>query len=79
MPIDKKKHVIVGILLFVLFNAIGAFTLWYGITISLVLTVLVAIGKEVYDKVSGKGTSEILDIIATMAIPVFIYWVSLVL
>lgn len=36
---------------------------FYGIF----LTLFIAVAKEVYDKLSGKGTPEILDIVYTVA------------
>jgi hypothetical protein len=36
------------------------------------LVVVIAIGKEVYDKVSGKGTPELMDIVYTIGLPVAI-------
>ena len=43
--------------------------------VSITATVLVAIGKEVYDKVSGKGNPEVLDAIYGIA-PCVIYLIT---
>jgi hypothetical protein len=53
MPLDKKKHLIVGFLL--VFTGLP----W--------LPLLAGIGKELWDKWSGKGTPEWADLAYTLA------------
>ena len=56
---DKLLHILAGI-------AIAAFTLPFGVTFSVVAVLLAALFKEVYDKLSGKGTPEVMDAVATI-------------
>ena len=56
---DKLLHYTVGTLLYVA-------TYWLMGYWALVVVIVAAVGKEVYDKVSGKGTPEWLDAIATV-------------
>jgi hypothetical protein len=65
IPEDKKKHLLAGLMI-----SIG--TMFMPVIWSFMVVVMVGVGKEIYDKVSGKGTPEILDAIATVlgAIPV---------
>lgn len=54
LPYDKALHVIAGVLVFAIAQlAIGP---W-----AMIPVVIAAVGKEVYDKVSGKGTPEWQD------------------
>ncbi len=50
---DKKLHLIIGFFIALLLN--------------IYIVVLIGAGKEVYDKVSKKGTPELLDFIYTVA------------
>jgi len=59
IPIDKQIHFFSAATLALLLYPLGA------ATAALIVT-LAAIGKEVYDKVSGKGTPEIADAFATI-------------
>jgi hypothetical protein len=54
---DKVKHIVVS---FVLCIFMGAFNLPFGI----LMTLAIGIGKEVWDKESGRGTADIYDILA---------------
>ena len=60
MKTDKKLHFLTGI-------AIAALAMhyvqWYW---ALALVALVALGKEMYDRISGKGTPELWDFLATL-------------
>lgn len=58
MTIDKYKHVVVSAIIMVAFNL---FLPWWVAALS---TLAVGIGKEVYDKVSGRGCSEWKDLLA---------------
>jgi|TARA_X000001382_G_C3073906_1_gene148385 hypothetical protein len=59
MAHDKLKHFMIGYFISLSIALIG----FYGIF----LTLFIAVAKEVYDKLSGKGTPEILDIVYTVA------------
>lgn len=56
---DKLMHYTVGSMI-----ALAA-TVVVGVW-ALVPVLMAAVGKEVYDKVSGKGTPELMDIVWTM-------------
>lgn len=56
---DKRLHLAVGAI-------IALATLWINPIVSMTLVVLAGIGKEVYDKVSRKGTPEVMDAVATV-------------
>lgn len=56
---DKLKHLAVGILFSILIPFIGIY--------SLLICVILAFGKEVYDYLSKKGTPETLDAVYTIA------------
>jgi len=66
IPKDKLLHSFYGSWLYLLS------TLVLPTTLALALVVVIAIGKEVYDKVSGKGTPELMDIVYTIGLPVAI-------
>lgn len=60
IPQDKKQH-------FLAWFAITAITsLFFGYIVGVVVAILAAAGKEIYDKVTGKGTPELLDFVATV-------------
>ena len=61
IAIDKQAHFWAG-------ATIGsvAFTFTTSVTVSLLIVVAAGLLKEVYDKVSGKGTPEALDFFATV-------------
>lgn len=58
MTIDKYKHIVVSAIIAV---ALSLFLPWWGAAL---ITLAIGIGKEVYDKVSGKGCAEWLDLLA---------------
>jgi hypothetical protein len=60
IPQDKANHFVYGFLIFILCN------LFFTEITCLFIVVFAAAAKEVYDKVSKKGTPEILDFIATV-------------
>lgn len=64
---DKGKHAIVGTLIYL--------GVWYafGSLAAILFTVAVAGLVELYDYVSKKGTPELLDFLATVAIPTTLY------
>ena len=59
MAHDKLKHFFIGYFISLSIVFIGV----YGVF----LTLAIAVAKEIYDKVSKKGTPEILDIVYTVA------------
>lgn len=68
IPQDKANHVIYGMIIYYL---VQFFLTPYA---ALAVVAVFAVGKEVYDWVSGKGTPEFLDIMATIlgSLPLFI-------
>lgn len=60
IPSDKAYHFVVGFLIAVV---VGLYNPAYGLGCA----VVAGLGKEIRDKVSGKGTPELLDFIATVA------------
>lgn len=58
---DKKLHIIAGFII----SIIGAYLC--GALFGFALSCLAGVSKEAYDKISGKGTVEFDDLLATMA------------
>lgn len=58
MTIDKYKHIVVSAIIAVVLNLILP---WW---VAGLVTLSIGVGKEVYDKVSGKGCAEWLDLLA---------------
>jgi len=58
---DKIYHFIAGFLI-----ALVTYAITQDINKALNITIVVGVLKEVYDRVSGKGTCEVLDAIATI-------------
>ena len=56
---DKLKHFFIGYIISLALPFIGIYALY--------ICIAVAVGKEIYDKISKKGTPEILDIAYTVA------------
>lgn len=69
MAHDKLKHFFIGYFISLSIVFIGV----YGVF----LTLAIAIAKEVYDKVSKRGTPEMLDIVYTVAPAVINYFIFL--
>ena len=57
---DKLKHVIVSAIICVVLNLVLP---WW---VAAILTLAIGVGKEVYDKVSGKGHPEWKDLVADL-------------
>ena len=57
---DKKKHFVAG------FATTTVVSLLLGYIVGALASVIAGVAKEVYDKVSGKGTPELLDVVATV-------------
>lgn len=62
MAKDKIYHFAVGVLIFAISSV-----LFDNLMLSLGIVALAGVAKEVYDKISGKGTCELLDFVATVA------------
>lgn len=60
MQKDKALHMLLGFAIVVIFFYL------FGFLVAATACFVAAIGKEVYDKVSGKGTPDFLDIVATV-------------
>lgn len=61
MAYDKKLHIIAGFII----SIIGAYLC--GALFGFALATFAGIAKEAYDKISGKGTVEFADLLATVA------------
>lgn len=59
VPLDKANHFIYGAIA----ASLGGL---HSVAIGGLLCVLVAVAKEIYDKRSGKGDPEVLDVVATV-------------
>ena len=57
---DKLKHVVVSAIIAV---ALNLFLPWW---VAAILTLAIGVGKEVYDKVTGKGHPEWKDLLADL-------------
>jgi len=55
---DKLKHFLIGYLISLTLPLIGVYALY--------ICIAVAVGKELYDKISKKGTPEIMDMVWTV-------------
>lgn len=55
---DKLQHALVSA---VIATLLSLFLPWWDAAI---ITLIIGIGKEIYDKVSGKGCAEWLDLLA---------------
>lgn len=60
MTIDKYKHIVVSAIMAV---ALNLFLPWW---VAALITLVIGIGKEVYDKVSKKGCAEWKDLLADL-------------
>ena len=61
LPFDKKLHYAAGLLI------AGVLTNFLPVLIAVAIAVAVGIGKEVYDRVTKKGTPEFADFLWTTA------------
>lgn len=57
---DKALHVVYG-------SALASLGAMHSATTGLILCVAFAVGKEVYDRMSGRGKTEVADALATVA------------
>lgn len=60
IPQDKANHFIYGLVIFLLVG------LSFGAIPGLAAAALIGMVKEIYDKVSGKGTPDVYDFVATV-------------
>jgi hypothetical protein len=60
IPQDKANHFVYGFLIFAFFS------LFFTEIICLIIVAFIAAAKEIYDKVSKKGTPELLDFVFTV-------------
>ncbi len=60
MDEDKLKHIVVSAIICV---ALNLFMPWW---VAALVTLCIGVGKEVYDKVSGKGCAEWKDLVADL-------------
>lgn len=68
IPVDKANHFIYGCLIYFIAQ------IWLVPVYALSVVILIGVLKELYDKISGKGTPDIMDSIWTIlgAIPLFL-------
>lgn len=68
LEIDKKMHIVLGILIY------SSSTHVIGSLLALILTFIIAGGKEmVWDKWMGRGTPDVHDFYATVFIPILLF------
>jgi len=68
IPLDKKEHVVLGVIYSALIPLLGFFFGFLGGLIGFVIGTSANIYKEVvHDKIQGKGTAEFWDFVATEA------------
>lgn len=60
IPQDKANHFVYGAILYLLFSIV------LSPVNSLVFTSLIAIGKEMFDRISKRGNAEALDFLWTL-------------
>lgn len=60
LPQDKANHVIYGLVAFIVGNTLHS---WQA---GMLAATAVAVGKELYDKLSGKGVPDGWDVVATL-------------
>ena len=66
---DKLKHFFIGYIISLALPFIGIYALY--------ICIAIAVAKEIYDKISKKGTPEILDVVYTVAPAVINYFIFL--
>ena len=59
IPLDKQLHIFSG-------GFLAALLMPFGFEVAWLAVAAAGVGKEVWDKVSGKGTPEIADAFATI-------------
>lgn len=66
IPKDKLLHSFYGTLIYSTTSMIDP-------SIAIATVIIIAISKEIYDNLSNKGTPELMDIVATIAIPLILF------
>jgi hypothetical protein len=59
IPVDKLLHFLVGI-------AIAAILYPFGYQVALIVVIVAALGKELWDDYGKKGTPEVMDFLVTV-------------
>ena len=74
VPYDKAQHMVAGWFIFMI-----TIMITQNIGLALALAVLAGAGKElIWDLLLKKGTPEFMDFVATIAIPLGIWLISLI-
>lgn len=71
IPLDKLRHIATGVFLCLAY--IPCILLSIDILFGLIFCGAIAAGKEIYDKVTKKGTPEVMDALTTMIAPALFY------
>lgn len=64
---DKGNHYVYGSAIFVIGYLLGLQTGIHPVLSGVALVLIVAVGREAYSRVTGKGTYDPLDAVATVA------------
>lgn len=67
IPADKAKHFLYGSVAAVLGAIVAAKIHYPAEVVAFLFAVALGFGKELYDKVTGKGTPDMWDVVATTA------------
>ena len=79
LPLDKKEHIVVGVVYSTLIPILSLFFGGVGALIGLGIGTVLNLYKEVYhDFAEGKGNAERLDFIATQS-PIVIVFISYIM
>jgi hypothetical protein len=65
---DKVCHALLGTIFYAILS------LFFVNLYALIATVILAIGIEIYDYISKKGTLSVVDAIATVVLPIILYF-----
>jgi len=79
MDIDKRKHMMVGIVIFAMTIAVALSIQLPSPLYLLIPVYAAAAGKEVYDYFTPNHASEFADFIATVAVPTILVIIIMVL
>lgn len=71
LPQDKANHALHGLIIYIFISL-------YSPMIAICIVAIIAIGKEVWDSF-GNGTPEKLDALATLAIPLVLYAINILM
>jgi hypothetical protein len=70
LPKDKAYHMLYGL---IAYNFIAL----YSPTLAVLVVIVIAIGKEVYDEYYPNHTSDKMDAIATAIVPIVLYVIEI--